>query len=160
LAGIYIADDLPAALSLRKQLAANESVITRDGIWISPHWVRVTRDTDASSGVIARRQELEELTAAIASAEENIEILSEQLEEGRAAIKRLEQDRENLRREVDEQNRKYGELRSQLSAKQVRIEQMNMRRERADNEIREAREQMEQEAEHLSEARMILSEAR
>jgi hypothetical protein len=34
--------------------------------------VRVTRDTDASSGVIARRQELEELAAAIASAEENI----------------------------------------------------------------------------------------
>lgn len=159
LAGIYIADDLPAALALRKQLTAHESVITRDGIWLSPHWVRVTRDTDASSGVIARRQELEELAGAIASAEENIELLSEQLEEGRAAIKRLEQDREALRRQVDEENRKYGELRSQLSAKQVRIEQMNMRRERADNEIREAREQMEQEAEHLSEARMILSEA-
>ncbi|HSC69247.1 MAG TPA: chromosome segregation protein SMC [Cellvibrio sp.] len=159
LAGIYIAEDLTAALALRKQLAANESVITRDGIWLSPHWVRVTRDTDASSGVIARRQELEDLAASIASAEENIEILNEQLEEGRAAIKRLEQDRETLRRQVDEENRKYGELRSQLSAKQVRIEQMNMRRERADNEIREAREQMEQEAEHLSEARMILSEA-
>lgn len=159
LAGIYIADDLSAALALRKQLSVNESVITRDGIWLSPHWVRVTRDTDASSGVIARRQELEELAAAIAAAEENIETLNEQLEEGRAAIKRLEQDRETLRRQVDEENRKYGELRSQLSAKQVRIEQMNMRRERADNEIREAREQMEQEAEHLSEARMILSEA-
>jgi chromosome segregation protein len=159
LAGIYIADDLSAALALRKRLAANESVITRDGIWLSPHWVRVTRDTDASSGVIARRQELEELAAAIASAEENIEILSAKLDEGRAAIKRLEQDRETLRRQVDEENRKYGELRSQLSAKQVRIEQMNMRRERADNEIREAREQMEQESEHLSEARMILSEA-
>ncbi len=159
LAGIYIADDLSVALALRKQLAAHESVITRDGIWLSPHWVRVTRDTDASSGVIARRQELEELAAAIASSEENIETLSAQLDEGRAAIKRLEQDRETLRRQVDEENRKYGELRSQLSAKQVRIEQMNMRRERADNEIREAREQMEQESEHLSEARMILSEA-
>lgn len=159
LAGIYIAEDLSAALALRKQLSANESVITRDGIWLSPHWVRVTRDTDASSGVIARRQELEELAAAIASAEENIETLNAQLEDGRASIKRLEQDREALRRQVDEENRKYGELRSQLSAKQVRIEQMNMRRERADNEIREAREQMEQEAEHLSEARMILSEA-
>ena len=157
--GIYIAEDLPAALALRQQLDANESVITRDGIWLSPHWVRVTRDTDASSGVIARRQELEELAASIAISEENIEILSAQLEDGRAAIKRLEQDREALRRQVDEESRKYGELRSQLSAKQVRIEQMNMRRERADNEIREAREQMEQEAEHLSEARMILSEA-
>ena len=159
LAGIYVAEDLSAALVLRQQLAANESVITRDGIWLSRHWVRVTRDTDASSGVIARRQELEELVESIANAEENIETLNAQLEDGRAKIKRLEQDREALRRQVDDESRKYGELRSQLSAKQVRIEQMNMRRERADNEIREVREQMEQEAEHLSEARMILSDA-
>ena len=159
LAGIYIAEHLNEALALRKQLNAGESVITRDGIWLSPHWVRVTRDTDASSGVIARKQELEELGAQLVDAEEQVELLTLQLEEGRATIKRLEQDRESLRREVDEQNRKYGELRSQLSAKQVRVEQINMRRERAENEIREAREQMEQEAEHLSEARMILSEA-
>ncbi len=159
LSGIYIAEDLAEALTLRSQLSAGESVITRDGIWLSPHWVRVTRDTDASSGVIARRQELEELTAQLIDAEEQVELLNLQLEEGRATVKRLEQDRETLRREVDEQNRKYGELRSQLSAKQVRVEQINMRRERAENEIREAREQMEQEAEHLSEARMILSEA-
>src|SRR5690606_27065342 len=76
LAGIYIADDLSAALLLRSQLAAGESVITRDGIWLSAHWVRVTRDTDASSGVIARRQELEELAAAIATAVEQVELLN------------------------------------------------------------------------------------
>lgn len=159
LAGIYIAENLTDALALRSQLSAGESVITRDGIWLSPHWVRVTRDTDASSGVIARRQELEELSSQLSAAEEQVELLNLQLEEGRATVKRLEQDRETWRREVDEQNRKYGELRSQLSAKQVRVEQINMRRERAENEIREAREQMEQEAEHLSEARMILGEA-
>lgn len=159
LAGIYIAEDLSAAVTLRHQLTANESVITRDGIWLSPHWVRVTRDTDASSGVIARRQELEELTSAITQTEEQAESLNTRLEDGRNAIKRLEQEREALRREVDDQNRKHSEFRSELSAKQVRIEQMNMRRERAENEIREAREQMEQEAEHLSEARMILGEA-
>ena len=159
LAGIYIAENLTDAMALRQQLSANESVITRDGIWLSPHWIRVTRDTDASFGVIARRQELEELSAQLSDAGEQVELLNSQLEEGRATIKRLEQDRETLRREVDEQNRKYGELRSQLSAKQVRVEQINMRRERAENEIREAREQMEQEAEHLSEARMILGEA-
>ncbi|MFC3115596.1 chromosome segregation protein SMC [Cellvibrio fontiphilus] len=159
LAGIYIAEDLTAAIELRKQLTANESVITRDGIWLSAHWVRVTRDTDASSGVIARRQELEELSAAISRTELQVESLSAALDSGRDLIKRLEQERETLRRETDEQNRKHSELRAELSAKQVRIEQMNMRRERAENEIRDAREQMEQEAEHLSEARMILGEA-
>lgn len=157
--GIYAAEDLAAALQLRPQLAANESIITRDGIWLGPHWLRVARDTDASSGVIARRQELEELSAAIAEAEEQVESLSLQLEQGRETLKQVEQQRETLRREAEEQGRRYGELRSQLSAKQVRLEQINMRRERAEAEIREAREQMEQEAEHLSEARMILSEA-
>lgn len=159
LSGIYIAEDLPAALQLRNQLAANESVITKDGIWVGAHWLRVARDSDASSGVIARKQEIEELSAKIADAEEKVESLSAALEEGRQQIKESEQNRETLRREADEQNRRYGELRSQLSAKQVRVEQVSMRRERAENEIREAREQLEQEAEHLSEARMILSEA-
>jgi chromosome segregation protein len=159
LCGIYIAEDLSAALQLRAQLSANESVITKDGIWLGSHWLRVARDTDASSGVIARKQEIEELSAKITEAEEKVEELNLQLEEGRQQIKELEQSREALRREADEQSRRYGELRSQLSAKQVRVEQVNMRRERADNEILEAREQLEQEAEHLSEARMILSEA-
>ena len=159
LAGVYIADDLASALALRPQLSSHESVVTRDGIWLSAHWVRVARDTDASSGVIARRQELEELTAAIEKAEIQVAELNEQLDNTRSHIKTLEQQREQWRRDADEQNRRYSELRSQLSAKQVRVEQTNMRRERLDNEIREAREQMEQEAEHLSEARMILSEA-
>ncbi len=159
LAGVYIAEDLSTALALREQLAANESVVTKDGIWLSAHWVRVARDTDASSGVIARRQELEELSEAIATSEDAVANLNESLEASRAAVKELEQQRENLRREADEHNRRHGELRSQLSGKQVRVEQLNMRRERLDTEIRDAREQMEQEAEQLSEARMILSEA-
>lgn len=159
LSGIYIAEDLPAALQLRSQLSAHESVITKDGIWLGAHWLRVARDSDASSGVIARKQEIEELSAKITDAEEKVETLSAQLEEGRQQIKDFEQNRETLRREADEQSRRYGELRSQLSAKQVRVEQVSMRRERAENEIREAREQLEQEAEHLSDARMILSEA-
>lgn len=159
LAGVYAVDTLDAALALRSQLQANESVITKDGIWIGPHWLRVTRDTDASSGVIARRQELEELTAAISEAEEQVNLLGQQLEEGRETLKQLNQQRETARREVEEQSRRHAEAHSQLSAMQVRVEQVTMRRERVESEIREAREQMEQEAEHLSEARMILSEA-
>jgi chromosome segregation protein len=159
LSGIYIASDLTTALSMRDNLAAHESVITQEGIWLGADWLRVARDKDASSGVIARRQELEELSAAISAITDEADVLSQTLEDGREAIKQLEQQRETLRRESEEQARRYGEVRSQLSAKQVRIEQVNMRRERAEAEIREAREQLDQEGEHLSEARMILGEA-
>ncbi|WP_111641758.1 chromosome segregation protein SMC [Marinimicrobium alkaliphilum] len=157
--GIYTAEDLAGALALRDQLEPGESVVTRDGLWLGPQWLRVARDTDATSGVIARRQELEELTAEIEQVEAEVAALSEKLTQGRESVKALEQERENLRRSADDQNRRYSELRSELSARQARIEQISMRRERTDTEIREAAEQLDQEAERLAEARMILSEA-
>jgi len=159
LQGVYLAEDLPEALGLRAQLAAGESVITRDGLWLGPQWLRVARDTDASEGVIARRQELEELDARIEALEAEVARLDEARTQGREAVQTIERERDTLRRDSDEQNRKAGELRSQLSAKQARIEQISMRRERAETEIREAGEQLDQEAEQLAEARMILSEA-
>ncbi|WP_439509824.1 chromosome segregation protein SMC [Marinimicrobium koreense] len=159
LRGVYIAEDLPSALALRSQLEAGESVITRDGLWLGPQWLKVARDTDASDGVIARRQELEELDASIAELEETVARLDEARTEGREAVQTLERERENLRRESDEQSRRAGDLRAQLSAKQARIEQISVRRERTETEIREASEQLDQEGEQLAEARMILSEA-
>ncbi|NIB43703.1 chromosome segregation protein SMC [Pseudomaricurvus alkylphenolicus] len=159
LGSVYAAEDLAAALALRGSLQAHESVVTRDGLWLGPNWLRVARDSDATSGVIARRQELEELTETLEQTEARVEELTGQLERGRETVKSLEQQREQLRREVEEQNRRHGELRSQLTAKQVKVEQITARRDRVDNEIADAREQMDQESEALSEARMILEEA-
>jgi len=159
LGGVYAVDDLPAALSLRDQLSASESIISKDGIWLGANWLRVARDTDASAGVIARKQELETLSTDIESSQEQVEQLSEKIELNREQLKALELQRETLRREADEQNRKHGDLRSKLSGKQVQIEQLSMRRERVESEIAEAKEQVSMESENLSEARMILSEA-
>ena len=159
LGSIYAVDELEDALKLRSQLAAHESIVTRDGLWVGCNWLRISCGTDASSGVIARRQELEELGAQLEGVEEQIESLADRLEAGRERIKTMESQREQLRREAEDQGRKYSELRSQLSAKQVRIEQISVRRERVDNEIEDAREQMQLEAESLSEARMVLQEA-
>ncbi len=159
LAGVYAVDDLAQALALRPTLTGGESVICKDGVWLGANWLRVTRDVDASAGVIARKQELETLGADIQSAEEKVESIGQALDQGKTKLKDLEAARETLRRESQEQNRKHNEVSSELSAKKVRIEQVAMRRERTDNEIREAREQLDQEAESLSEARMILSDA-
>lgn len=159
LGSIYAVDDLAKALSLRGQLQSHESIVTKDGLWLGANWLRVARDSDENSGVIARKVELEELTETLEETELRVDGLSQKLDEGRERIKSLEQEREVVRRESDTHSRKYSEVRSQLSAKQVRVEQLAVRRERVENEIREAKEQMDQEAEGLSEARMILEEA-
>lgn len=159
LANVLAAEDLRSALSLRADLSPGQSLMTKDGIWLGANWMRVAKDSDASSGVLARKQELEELTASIAELEEQVEQLSEAMEERRTNIKDLESQRETQRREAEDLNRRYGELRSQVSAKQVQVEQTAMRRQRLDGEISESKEQMDAEAEALSESRMILQEA-
>ncbi|MDO6745852.1 chromosome segregation protein SMC [Gilvimarinus sp. 1_MG-2023] len=159
LAGIYIADNLTDALGIRATLSSGESVVTKDGLWLSAHWIKVAREIDASAGVIARKQELETLAEQIAQTEQKVESLAEQLEQNREAIKSTEAAREQHRREQDSLNARHSELRSNISATQVKAEQLGQRKSRLQGDIADAREQMEQEAEQLAEARTILSDA-
>ena len=159
LAGIYTAADLSSALALRSKLAANESVVTADGLWIGCNWLRVAKDSDEQAGVLQRQQELQELTASIADIEQQVETLDTLLTESQQSLRELEGRRETLQRTVQSQNSQHNELRSELSAKQVRVEQIGSRRDRINTEIDESREQFQAEQESLSEARMFLSTA-
>ncbi len=159
LAGIYRAETLDEALQRRGKLQAHESIVTRDGIWVGPNWVRVTRDQDASAGVIERRQQLEQLEADIAEQQERIESLTAALQECKQNLAETEKTREQARSETDGLVRRQGDLRSRLSAMTAKVEQVLESRRRATAEIAEAREQIQLEAENLAEARAQLQEA-
>ncbi|TLM78760.1 chromosome segregation protein SMC [Microbulbifer harenosus] len=157
--GIYTADDLTAALAARDQLKGGESIVTRDGLWIGPNWLRVSRGADAEAGVLARKQELEDLSRSLEECEVRIEELTEQREQLRRRAGELEAGIEQARDSAEQLNRRTGDLRSQLSAQRARQEQMDERRRRIEQEIAEVREQKDAEAESISEARIALQEA-
>ncbi|WP_444945322.1 chromosome segregation protein SMC [Microbulbifer sp. VTAC004] len=159
LSGIYTAENLTDALAKRSELRAHESIVTRDGLWLGPNWLRVSRASDAEAGVLARKQELEALAQEIALCEEQIESLSEQRESMRGDAVDLERAIEQSRLDSEQLGRREAELRSQLSARRARAEQMSERRTRIEQEIAEVREQQELEGESLSEARLLLQEA-
>lgn len=159
LAGVYIADDLPSALAKRQQLAAHESVITPEGIWLGSNWLRFKREAEGASSVLARQKELESVTAVIEELEQKVESLVGQLHTNRGALKENEGQREQVRRDLDQQNKQYHEQQSQLNALEVRIEQETVRREKVASDIAEAKEQMDMESENLSQSRMVLEEA-
>ena len=156
---VYVTDTLAEALALRTQLNGRESVVTRDGIWLGPDWLRVAREQDQEAGLLERRRELEQLGLQIDELEDQILELREQLEEGREKIQLLEEEREEAQRQSSRIGRELGEINAQVSARQVRLEQITMRRERLSSELNEAMTQRNSEQEHLKEARAILSEA-
>ena len=159
LTGVHAADDLGAALALRPRLAPGQSVVTRDGIWLGPDWLKVMREQDQEAGVLERRRELEALAGTIDSGEARVEELKAALEEARESIAELEEEREEVQRQATRLNRELGEVNAQVSARQVRLEQITMRRERLGNEMEEARGQLQQEEQQIKEARAVLQEA-
>ncbi len=157
--GIYCADDVGAALSLRERLDSNESIITKDGFWFGPNWLRVAKGKDAGYGFLERKQELENLEQELASKEQAIEQLAEQRESCKEKLREIEQQQKGLRETIDSESKELSELQSQLSAQKVRIEESASRRQRINKDIDEAKAQMESEGENLGQARMILNEA-
>ena len=159
LQGIYVADDLVQALARVESLASHESVITREGIWLGPNWVRVYKDDDAQGGIIERKREIETLTQVTADTVKSLELVGERFEQSKQALVDAERKREAARQQSDSLNRQLADIKAQLSSRKARVEQVVQGRERAERDIREAKSQLDLEAENLMEARAILEEA-
>jgi len=159
LAGIYAVDTLDEALAIRSTLDASESVVTIDGLWFGPNWLRVIKDADAQTGILARQEELESLAETIDILDLKVEQLEERREQSRDDIKQAELQREDLQKAFQQFAQQQSDIRSQLSANEARIEQEKVRREQIAKEISESHEQFELEKDHLSTARALLEEA-
>ena len=150
---------LDEALAARMSLAEGESLISRDGYWVGRHFLRVRRASEAESGVLARGQEIEQLSLQRDEREAALELLDERLLQLRESQRNQEQQRELQRRQAQELARRVGGLKAQLSAGQAKVEQLLLRRNRLDGELVELAEQREIEQEQLGESRLHLQDA-
>ena len=158
LQGILTAPDLASAMSLRGRLAPGQSVVTPDGIWMGPGWLRVARDrvTEGQvtrAGVLKRQRELETLGAQMSEADAEVQRLTAELDAGMAALRQAESERDQQQQRLSEQQRAFGETRAQLGARRVQAEQIHNDLARANREIEETLAQCEQDQASLREAR-------
>jgi chromosome segregation protein len=156
LSGIYCVESLADALAQRGSLAAGESLVTPEGVWLGPSWLRVARGFDEKAGVIQRQQELEALESSIADAEGQIAQTADKLKNEEALLQTLEADRDGLLKELTVVNRDLTELSADKSARLTKIEQAEKRRQRLTVEIEELEKQLETEKENIRSSREIL----
>lgn len=156
---VLLADTLSDALAKRAQLSAGQSLITADGLWLGQDWLFSGGQNDPSQGILARRQELELMSTQQEQLEQRIEELMAGQQQYREILRDAEVQRENLQRSVTQLNRKISDLQAQQSARQVRLEQFLMRRERLAVELADAQQQFSLDQEQLAEARLSLQDA-
>ena len=159
LAGVYAAESLQEALNLRPTLAAAQSVITRDGIWIGSNWLRVSRDEDEKAGVLERNNEINKLQDDINNLNEVLSGLEENLETGRGELQAAEKQREELQVEANQAHRQFSEARAQFDARRVRLEQIHKRAGVLARELSDIIAQQEEDNQAVDSARSKLHEA-
>ena len=154
--GVFAAESIDVALAGRTELAPGESIITRDGVWVGPDWLRVLPGRDDESGIIERAQELESLNLRVEQAERTLAELQGQVVAGRNRAEVLESRREELQAQVNNLNSRLGDMKTDHGVRRVQLEEAGARQARIHREHAEIDGQITDEQQRLLLAREAL----
>lgn len=159
LQNILVADNLPEALALRQHLQVQQSIITKDGIWLGRSWLRVIREQDNKRGMLQREQELQsiksELEQQVAMAynlEDAIAKANDNLHDLELAL--------TTKQQIEATNSaQLRDISSKHSAAQQKLEHTRNRLQRISIEIEDHKQQLSGNSEDSSIARHTLEVA-
>jgi chromosome segregation protein len=134
LRSVRIADSLQHALTIREQVGDAGSVVTRDGIWLGQHWLRVTRDKDSNAGVLGREHEIRRLKVELREIQARTDSARKLMVDGRARLIQLEERRENLQGDSVSLLNEHSEAKSGADAARYQLDQASARRAAAAEE--------------------------
>jgi len=157
--GIYAAESVPVAFAERHALRSGESIITRQGIWVGPDWVRILGGAADESGIIERAAQIETLVMRVEEGESTLTELQMQVLGSRERVEQLEAEREELQRQVNGINSRLAELKADHGVRRVQKEEAEARLQRLQRERVDIEQQIAQETARLNEARPRLVEA-
>lgn len=159
LQNILVADQLADALVLRPKLLPQQSIVTKDGIWLGRSWLRVVREQDNKRGMLQREQELhalklelEEQVAIGASLEDSIAKAGDKLHD-------LEQALTTKQQTEAASSAQLREISNRHSAAQQKLEHTRQRLQRITIEIEDHKQQLSGNSEDSVIARHKLEEA-
>jgi chromosome segregation protein len=164
LSSVYTAETLNEALARRRRLAAGESVVTRDGIWLGSDWLRISRDADPHTGVIEREETLREMSTLVTGLAEQVKDLEHRLELTRESVRDHEDRRDRFQADVNRLHREHVDRRAELDSAQARnvdaarrmlqletgVADVRAELERTDTDLHAARSRMEEAIETLA----------
>jgi chromosome segregation protein len=157
--GVLTADNVTQALAMRGNLSDAQSVITKDGIWLAKNWLRVSRDKDEKSGVLAREQEIKQLQQDLQELDMRSDEIEQGIQDGRAELQNKEQQREQWQAELNHSHSQCAQIQAQITACQSRLEQLMKRSKNLQEESAELHSQVAREQDDMETARCKRNEA-
>ncbi len=158
LQNIFIAEDLSQALKMRKNLNSQQTIVTKDGIWLGDNWLRICRDEDSEAGIIEREREIKITQERLEKQSLEVTSLQQQLLETTESLTAIEEDWQSSQTQLVRHNQVLAEKNSHLQSRRSSILHMEQRVERLEKDLEELINRKTEEQEKISEARASLEE--
>jgi chromosome segregation protein len=150
---VFTAETLGEALARRRQLTAGQSVVTRDGVWLGPDWLRLSRDKDPHTGVIEREESLRDIRALVSQLADEVKESEHRLELSRERVREYEDRRDRLQADVNRLHREHVDRRGALDAAQARTADAARRLSQLETGLADLRAELERTQTELRSAR-------
>ncbi len=156
LAQVRVVETSEQALASRSTLSGEQSVISKDGLWVGSNWLRVTKKAADQMSVLEREAEIENLEQELALLEEKLEQVQTLAEEESEQLKDLENDWEEKQRRLSATSKRYSDLRAQVGSQQAKLEQMVKRKDALEKERADLNHQLQIDEQSLAQSRASL----
>ncbi|MEE9355967.1 MAG: chromosome segregation protein SMC [Methylococcaceae bacterium] len=158
LQGVYFATDIIQAKQQLNNLKEFESIITAEGEWLGPGWIKICRLEDGKSGILQRKNELADLTIKQQALIESISLDEGALAMVEKGVHSDEQLRDDLRQQEKESAAALSVEKSELSAHKASLEQQKKRSMQITEELSEIDQMYAENAASINETETIKEE--
>lgn len=159
LSGVYVADTLAIAITMLPNLNRHQSVVTKEGIWLGKSWLRIAKNTDIKAGVLQREAELKQINLHLIQLTQKIEERSAELATAKQNLEMLELQRQESQRSYHATTLELGQVQTQLNSKQAKVEQWRQREIALTTELSENRQHLQQAEQEIKAAQENLQQA-
>jgi chromosome segregation protein len=149
LAGVYVAENLSEAMEQTKQLKSYESIITREGICLGNHWIRLTASHDHKAGLLQREREIAQLQNAQRDIQAQLDKKQIDYQHTQKQLKELEDTQAIQQKNYAELITQQADLSARQTVQHARINQAKQRIQAIQQELREAKQDDETTREKL-----------
>jgi len=156
---VHTADSKEEAFEKAKFLKSNESIITRDGIWLGATWLQVIKDENPENGVFQRENELKALEIEIEELNCQIQDLEDKAEECSLQKSEKENQKSRVQSSLKEANNKYADLKAKKNIASDKLLNAKSRSVKVAEETELLNEAVNEANEELSDAREIWQKA-
>ncbi|MGO8857356.1 MAG: chromosome segregation protein SMC [Steroidobacteraceae bacterium] len=153
LSSVFTAETLGEALARRRRLTAGQSVVTRDGVWLGPDWLRLSRDKDPHTGVIEREESLREIRQQVTQLADEVKESEHRLELTRERVREHEDRRDRFQTDVNRLHREHVDRRAALDAATARTADAARRLSQLETGLADVRAELERTETDLRAAR-------